>query len=238
MNKKFQALSLVCSVAIWATVGNASAAGTATFGITGVITPNSCDITLGGGGIANYGTHLKTAVQNFATSTGAGGVPVYVLSSIGAGTISGASPTIPVAIVCSAPTKAELSFVDNNSAQRFGGDALAYGVADGTSSVPVGSYLVGFANASLDGVTAAGYLTAPNGSTAWSTTGPTGQSASFVAPGYTVGFIKAVANTTPDTFTNMSGNLYTQLFVSKNYVDAATNTIQLNGTGTVTLVYL
>ncbi|WP_081084327.1 DUF1120 domain-containing protein [Burkholderia territorii] len=227
MKSKLNVLSLACATAMLMAMGGAHAAGSATFGVTGIITPNSCNVSLAGGGINDYGTKLKTAVQGLPLVNG-------VAYSLGV-------KTLTATVSCSAPTKVEIQFVDNNSADRFnlgdGLDVIRYGVADGTLSTPVGGYNAGFTNVILDGAAAAGALLAPNGTAAWSSTGPAGTGTLTASPGYTMGFIKTAGNTVPDAFTLMTGTWNTSLFVSKAYVDASTNTIQLNGTGTMTLVY-
>jgi len=234
MKSKLNAMSLACAAAMLMAMGSAHAAESAGFGVTGTITPNACDITLGGGGLANYGTLLKTAVQALPVVTGTN--PAYNLGDA----------TIPITVNCNGvATKAELAFVDNKSAQRLAidaTDARRFGVSDGTGTTAIGAYGVRFANfPTLDGTAAAGLLFTPNGSTSgsatWTATNITGTT-NHLVPGYTTGFVKSVSNTTPDSFTVLSGNLTTALNVSKAYVDASANGIQITGSGTVTVVYL
>ncbi|WP_081081037.1 DUF1120 domain-containing protein [Burkholderia territorii] len=218
---------LVSAIALIAASG-AHAAGSAGFGIGGTITPGACAITLSGSGIANYGSLTQQTVQSYGQVGGA-----YVLGA----------QNVAVSVTCTAPSRVELSFVDNKSSAVAGigdgFDSTRYGVTDGTGTSGIGAYNISFSGMQADGVAVGGYLSAPNGTTTWSNTvGSTGLPASYSAPGYTSGFVKTVGTVVPDTMTTLAGNLTFYTFITKSYVDAATNAITLDGSGTVTLVYL
>ncbi|WP_196766894.1 DUF1120 domain-containing protein [Burkholderia territorii] len=229
MNKKLVMAGVISAVV---SSGVLAQAASANFGVTGTINPGACGISLPtGGGVADYGTLSTATVRGYTVYNG-GGTPAYVFGN----------KFIPITVTCSAPTRAELSFVDNKSGQRLSldqYDADRYGVSDGVGGVvAIGAYTLFLSSTLLDGVAAAGYLTAPTGTTAWSSTAIGGVPASVAAPGYAVGFIKTAGNIAPDTFTTMSGNLGVTLYVDQAYVNSATNVISLQGSGTVTLQYL
>ena len=211
---------------------NANAqSASAPFGVTGTITPGACSVTLTGGQI-NLGTLSAATVKGYplgGTSSG-----VYQIPPV----------NTPISITCGAPTKVEVSFVDNRPGKTFlvdGSDPVRFGMVDGAGTTGIGSYQLRFLTASttIDNVAVGQYLSAPNGTTTWSTTtAGTAVPSNFGAPGYMVGFAKVAGATTPDSFTTLTGTLEFKSFVSVNYVNNATTAIALNGSGTLTLVYL
>lgn len=228
MNKK------LVMAGVFATVisSGAFAQASANFTLTGTINPNACNISLGSGGF-NFGSLPKATVQGYTTFLNTYNFP--------------APQAVPLTVDCGgASTKVELQFVDNKSGQRLAidsADPIRYGVSDTAGgTVAIGAYAVTLNTTSgllIDGVAPAGALAAPNGTTTWSTATAGGQAASlYAAPGYTVGFIKTVGNTVPDSFALLTGTISAGLNVSQAYVNSATNTIQLYGSGTITLVYL
>ena len=211
---------------LMASAFGAQAAGSAPFGVTGTITPAACDVTLTGG-IVNLGTISTVAVRAssvyFATT--------YQLASI----------VVPINITCSAATRVEVAFIDNKSASNFAinaNDAQRFGIADGSGTTAIGGYQVGFVNTTIDSVAVAQFLSATTGTTAYfAATIPT-VPAMWAAPGRTNAFSKTGGATTPDSLTTLTGNLTFAIFLSKSYVDSATNSITPNGSGTLSLVYL
>lgn len=215
---------LIASAMLVSVVG-ANAIG---FGVSGVINPSSCTITLSGSGLADYGTLIAATVKGYTQTFPS----LYDL---------GDKP-LNYNVACSAPTKVAFSFIDAQAGKVMTGDsndASRYGLVNGsTGTTTIGHYELIVNTAALDGVAANASLTTVNGGSAWSLSGPTGRAANFAAPGYTVGFIKAAGTATPDAATTIAGVMNFRTRVSKALVDAATTPITLNGAGTLSLVYL
>ena len=208
-------------------MGTAHAAETANFSVSGTISPPACEIALGNGGEAAYGAQTYSAVSAMANSA-----TTYLL---------GTRP-VSITVSCPVPRVVELAMVDNKPGQVLAQDAfdsMRYGLADGTGTVPIGHYQVQLEDVTVDGVTPPVTLAAPTGTTAWSGATAGGLSAAvYAAPGYAVGFAKTVGALVPEALTTIGGNLNFVTTVSKPYVDSATNSIELKGSGTINLQYL
>ncbi|KAF3999264.1 hypothetical protein [Glaciimonas immobilis] len=210
--------------ALLATIINANASSSA-FGLTGTITPEACNVTLTGGTV-NLGSISTSVVKGYGTLGTSYSMPNVL---------------VPISIICSAPTKVEVSFVDNKVGKVFAldaHDAIRYGIVDGAGTTAIGTYQTSFTSTVIDNVAVGQFLNAPNNTTTWTATGPTGLPASFGAQGYTIGFAKLAGATTPDSFTTLAGNLTFSTFISGVYVKSATAAITPTGSGTLTLVYL
>lgn len=205
-------------------------AQSANFGLTGIITTAACTIAMTtNGGIADYGTMASGTVKALTVYAGKS----YLFHST----------NIAYNVGCTAPTKIDLLFADTKTGATFpldGSDLNRYGITDGQGTVGIGAYAVRLTGTLIDGATPAGYLMQPrtNTAVAWANTGPTALTAENSAPGYATGFRKTIADTMPAALTTLSGTLEITPFLSKVYVDAATNSITMNGAGTVTLQYL
>ena len=219
MFKKIAATTLLMASAF-----GAHAAGSAPFGVTGTITPAACDVTLTGG-VVNLGTISTVAVRaNGLAGTG------YALPPV----------NIPINITCSAATRVEIAFIDNKPGQIIsvnGGDVIRFGMGDGAGTTAIGSFQMAFTAVTIDSVAVGQFLNAPNGTTTWATTA-SGQAVNLASPGHTTAFSKTAGATTPDSFTTLVGNLQFGMFLSKAYIDSATNSVTPNGSGTLSLVYL
>ena len=226
---------LAIAGALLATFAGAHAQS-APFGVSGTVSPGPCNVVLTGGGIVDTGTvTLATAktyrqVTNTTTAVALYGFP---------------DRTIPITITCSAPTKVAVSFVDNKPAQRFSfnsGDGALYGLSDGlTGTAAIGFYSVAFNAITMDNTPVGQFLTAANGlTTTFSTTQPAslGVGPNSAVPGRTTGFAKTAGAAAPESFLSLTGGLTIQTYVSRDFIDKATNTVTPSGSGTLTLVYL
>lgn len=213
------------AAAMLAAVAGAQAQS-ANFGVTGTITPAACGITLSGGGVADYGALQTPTVKAYPVVKSH-----YVFGS----------KVVAYSVTCSAATPLQMAFIDNKAAQKTALDANdpgRYGIGDGTTTTAIGSYEVVFTSAVVDGTAAAGYLSAPTGTTTWTNTASGTFASNVASPGRAVGFKKLTADTAPTQLTTVAGNLSFNTYVLKSYVDASTAAITLNGSGTVTLQYL
>ena len=215
---------LIITGLLLASTLNVQAAVSASFGVSGTITPGACSLTLTGG-VINLGAISTTAVKAYPTN----GRSAYAVPEM----------LVPFAITCPSLTNVQMSFIDNKSGKKIvlndGYDEARYGMVDGTGVNAIGAYQVSFTNLVLDGVGAKVY-SAPNNTTKWSAA--TGIRTNFSAPGYTNGFGKTLVATAPNSFKSLAGNLRFEVFLSNSYIDAATANITPNGSGTVALVYL
>ena len=217
--------SIFC-VALLGFVVGANAAGSASFGVTGTITPSPCVLTINGGGNANFGDKTTLQAQQLGGSS-----TVYDFGGV----------DMPLSVMCGHPTKVVMSFIDNLAGKNFPMDAndpIRFGVVHNTDTTAIGAYQIDLANLKVDNATPAGFFTAANGSTAWSKNGPTGLPSNYAAPGWQVGFAKTSRAITPDSLTNIAGTINLHMWVSKQYVDESKDLTTLKGAGTVVLSYL
>lgn len=223
MELKIMFKKVLIATTLLAAVVNANASSSA-FGVAGTITPEACNVTMTGGTI-NLGSISTSLVKTYSTILGTYQFPTVLA---------------PISITCSAPTKVEISFVDNKAGKRFAMDAndsARYGMVDGAGTTGIGAYNTQFINTTIDTVAVGQYLNAVNNTTTWSASGPVG-APNVAAPGYTVGFAKLAGATTPDSFTMLSGSLQFTFWVSSAYINAATAAVSPSGSGTLTLVYI
>ncbi|KAF3999261.1 DUF1120 domain-containing protein [Glaciimonas immobilis] len=207
-----------------ATVINANASSSA-FGVTGTIAPDACNVALTGGAV-NLGSISTSLIKTYAVVGTSYAMPNVL---------------VPISIICSAPTKVEVSFVDNKPGKTFAldaNDAIRYGMVDGAGTAAIGSFQISFVNTVIDTVAVGQFLNAPNNTTSWTGTGPNNLPAYYAAPGYTIGFAKLAGATTPDSFTTLAGSLIMTSYISTAYVKGATSAITPSGSGTLTLVYI
>ena len=198
----------------------------APFGVTGTITPGACSVALTGG-VVNLGTLSAATVKAYGQASG-----VYHFPGV----------NLPISITCGAPTKVEASFIDNHTSDKYvldQNDVVRFGIVDGAGTKGIGFYTMIFSNTTIDNVAVGQFLNAPNGTANWTSTVPgTGVPAIYASHNNTIGFSKTAGATTPDSFTTLTGTLSFQSYASINYVNNATTAIALNGSGTLTLVYL
>lgn len=222
--------ALIASAMLVAAVG--AQAQSAGLSLTGTITPASCTLILGSGGVADYGTSTAVTVRALATVAG-----TNVHYNMG-------TKTFTWTVACTAATPLQLAFTDNKAGKVLAmdsADSIRYGLVDGASgTTSIGSYTVDFTSAAattVDGVAALGFLNAPTGTTAWAS--PYNSTVGTAQPGRAVGFKGfSTTQTSPSQMTNASGTMTVSTSLGKAYADAAFTAITLNGSGTITLQYL
>lgn len=214
--------AILVSAMLLATAG--AQAQSAGFSVTGVVTPPTCTLTLGGGNsVIDFGSLTKTTVKSYNVSA-----TDYVMPL----------KSMTFNITCSAAVRAELAFADNYAGKILSAnapDSSLWGMVDGTGTTGIGAYYFGLSAITLDGsAPVVGYVTAPTGTNTWAPDTNNG----YVEPGFAMGFIKDAGQTVPQQFTTASGSLTAMSFLNKPYVDAAASTINIKGGGTITLQYL
>jgi hypothetical protein len=216
--------------AIFSGAALAAQAQSVGFSVVGTISPSSCTLSLGHGGVNDFG-NLSKASLPFSTAHGAY-TPV--------------SPAVmPLSVVCPAPTKFALAFTDNRD-----------GTAIRTPEVPeerhfgLGTYNgknIGnvrfYAGRFQIKKTAEGARQSPG---RWlETTGVAGSNSSwsgtssvYFPKGKSIVFTASATATAPDALTEIYGEVSVGVNLDKSLVDAATSDIRLDGSGTVTLILL
>lgn len=206
-------------------VVSANSAGSASFGVTGTITPSPCVMTLNSGN-ANFGDRTSLQIKEMT-----GTAELYDFGNV----------SIPLSVMCGHPTKVVMSFADNLAGKNFPLDAndnIRFGIVDNNGTAGIGTYQIDLAGLTIDGVAPAVFLTAINGSPTWSKSGPTALPSSYAAPGWQVGFAKKVGAVSPDSLSNIGGTINLHMWISKKYVENSKNMTAMKGSGTVTLSYL
>lgn len=215
---------ILSTAAMLAAITNAHAASTVPFGLTGTVTPAPCDVVLTIGS-----ADLSASNASVRARPGRGG------------TFMPQSTTLPITIKCSTGIKVAMQFVDNFSGKNVKidtDDIIRFGVVDGNGTTAIGAYDIQLTGVNLDNTPVGQFLTALNNTTSWTALGPTGKSASYAAPGYSVTFAKAAGATAPDSFMNFVGNLTVQAYLSAAYINNTNSSVIPNGSGTLAMVYL
>jgi len=216
---------LIASAVLVAAAGAHAQASSATFDMTGTVTPASCDITLTGGNVADYGVNESANLRK--STLGGTTNQHYVLIS----------KSIPWTVSCTAATPLQLVFTDAKAGKALpfdtATDSYRFGLVDGTGTAAIGSFTVALTGVTIDGASAAGLLLGTAGLNSWNAT-----NAGFAAPGKANGFIKTAGLTAPSTLTIVKGSADVVASLGKTYVDGSVSTITLNGGATITLQYL
>jgi len=233
MSRKF----LIGSILVMgATAAGAQSLGTASLGVTGTIRPSTCSVTLGNGGIADYGIMGSATVK--AWSVAADPIRYY----------DAAFKPVPMMINCPAPTKFALSFVDNRAGtvdttvniHYFG--LGTHTIAGGTTK-NIGLYYINHQNLKVRNSLSAA-LNSPG--KLFVTTGVASPSSTFrpatgvetvgIIPADSLAFSATGAASAPEALVEVSGDLLFNIQPLKDTVDNATTDIVLSGSATLTLV--
>jgi hypothetical protein len=220
---------ILTAFAILATIAGAHAQS-AGFGLSGTIVPGACTIAFSSGGVHALGSMSTTYVKSLSSGATTSG-PAYIFPD----------SSINMTVTCSAATKIALSFVDNRAATKMltdpSTDPFSYGIASSTPGQALGRYALDSSAVTINGGTSpAARMIVANGSTAFAAA--TGSHLTRFYPGYTYGYGTSSSSTTPDAITSIEGALILRVNLSKTIVDAATQAITIDGSGTATLVYL
>lgn len=222
------------------TVGaSAQAATTAELRITGRITPPACSIVLDGNGVVDFGS------QGFNTLAADG--------------TRFAERTVGVNITCEGPARVGLQVVDNRASSKVTkaslaatawassaaalGDRYVYGLgttANGNGGqANIGGVMFGFQGGvvTADG-TANSHVIYSADRNSWQFDAI---ARAYMTPDMTYSFVRGAAtatNATPATVTTVTGNLTVVPTINRNSALPAGQLIELDGSATLTLVYL
>lgn len=210
-------------------------AQSATFSITGRIVPAPCTITLGNGGLNDWGNLTRGD-----------------LVSMGAAYTMPNTKQMTLAVNCPNPTKLSLSVTDNRAATVTGGHPLhptlgadklfGLGTQNGSG---IGAAVLNIDQLQIK-TSIAGTATNPatrlvtNGvatsSSTWASA--TSYDARNFSTSKSITFSDTANATTPGALTDILGPVSVGVFLDKSLVDNATSDIVLDGSGTVTLTIL
>lgn len=230
-------LLIVLGATAAVTVGaSVLAATSAELRVTGSITPPPCSIVLDGDGNLNFGS------QAFSTLAADG--------------TRFAERTIGVNITCEGPARVGLRVVDNRASSKVAkaslaatawpnnattlGDQYVYGLgttANGTANI--GGVMFGFQGGvvTTDG-TANSHVIYSADRSSWQFD-PIARA--YMTPDMTYAFVRGAAttdNSTPTTITTVRGNLVVVPTINRNSALPAGHIIELDGSATLTLMYL
>ncbi len=220
---------IIASASLIAVAGAQAQSSTLTIG--GTVNAPSCVVTLTGGGAIDYGTTPITVVKTYSKSNGGYRLPAR---------------SVDYSLDCDVPIAAHLAFSDKYAGKAYTGTTMyadaRFGVVNNADqTVGVFSILNSFSSMQVDNVAAVGALSAPVGTSTWSTTaGAAGlMSASGVAvPGYAIGFIKLAGQTVPQAISKVSGTYTIAMYLDPTIVDSATSLVTFKAGATVTVQYL
>jgi len=209
--------------------------------VSGRVTPGACSLTLGGGGMANFGVLSSGLVKTYQFASD----PERYVSP------DSEKKTLPLAVSCDSPTKMALSFTDNRVSSVSGfPDTIRWGlgtyVYPGGVEAKIGSYNIHYLTNIFVKATTASAAAVPGGalftdgaatsSSSW--VGPVSHENAYIPAGKSMAFIFSPGTSTPDRMTEIKMDLKIQLELLRTVVDSATTDIILDGSGTVTLVII
>lgn len=218
--------------------GTAQAATTAELKVTGRITPPSCDLTLDGNGVLNFGDRSFNSLNVDGTK--------LVEKAIG------------IQVTCDGATRVGLHVVDNRAGHKLLKSALnanawassstlitddfIYGLGTVTSlndtQVPIGGYMFGFKDADVMVNSAKGYVIYSSDKRAWKSEVP---QRNYMSSNLTYSFVLGSpggTNATPTPLTSMNGSLTVTPTINRATELPTTAAIPLDGSATISLVYL
>jgi type 1 fimbria pilin len=210
-------------------------AQSATFAISARITPAPCTITVGNGGLNDWGNLTREALVSRGT--------IYTLPT---------NKLMMLSVNCPSPTKLSLSVTDNRAATALAAHPLdptlradmLFGLGTQNGS------RIGAATLNIDrlqiktssagaGIPLLKTFVTNGVATSPSTWAPaTSSDERYFATSKSITFADTVNATTPAALTDIFGPVLVQAFLDKSLVDSATSDIVLDGSGTITLTIL
>jgi type 1 fimbria pilin len=234
--------SLIASAMLAATslmAASAHAATSAELKISGKITPPSCDLTLDGNGVVDFGTTAFNTLNVDGTK-----LP---------------EKTVALNITCEGQTRVGLAVVDNRASSKVNkaslnsnawGSSLAaindnfiYGLGMATgfdeTPVPIGGVMIGLKDgvATVDGTANSSVIFSVD--KGYWVSGSTVRQ--YLSPIYTYSFVKgefSTSNATPVPLTSVSSNLWVVPTINRSALLPTDDVIDLDGSATISLVYL
>ncbi|WP_059501752.1 MULTISPECIES: DUF1120 domain-containing protein [unclassified Burkholderia] len=254
LNKKFTLLAAISLLASASTAFAASSgtpvasSATGTLAVTGALVPGTCNVTLQGGGKADYGT-ISSASLNASSTTG---------------TALPTSAPIPMTVSCSAPTQIAFRILDNRAASltsiKSGSNVtlqlnsgtvakcasscpgyLAYGLGtvSSTNNTAVGVYSITADTFAVDGT--AGAAAATYGADSKGSFGPYSHATAVQAYSQPSGYwtwVSSVTATAPVMGQVFTTNLYVTPTINNTSALPLNTNIKLDGNATVTIFYI
>jgi len=234
--------TLIASAMLAATsliAASAQAATSAELKITGKITPPSCDLTLDGNGVVDFGSTafntLNVDGTKLAEKTVALNITCEGLTRVGLAVVDNRAS--------SKVTKASLNSAAWGSAATTVNDTFIYGLgmAAGVDEtpVPIGGVMIGFKSgvANVDASANSNVIYSSDKVT-WSSDATLRQ---YLSPTYTYSFVKGTygtGNVTPAPLTTVSGNLSVVPTITRSALLPTVDVIDFDGSATISLVYL
>ena len=207
--------------------------------ITGKITPPSCDLTLDGNGVVDYGSTdfnmLNVDGTKLAEKTVALNITCEGLTRVGLAVVCRRAP--------SKVTKASPNSAAWGSAATSVNDTFIYGqgVAVGIDEtpVPMGAVMLGFKSgvATVDTIANSNVIYSAD-EVSWAHDATLRQ---YLSPKHTYSFAKGTAsmsNATPVPLTIVSGNLSVVPTITRSALLPTNDVIDFDGSATTSLVYL
>jgi type 1 fimbria pilin len=216
---------------------SAQAAPTADLTIIGRITPPSCNLELAGGGILNFGEHAFNSLAHDGTKLD--------------------SKTIGLNITCNGKTRVGLHVVDNRASSKvlkaslninaWGsnnatiGDPFIFGLGSvagpDDTQIPIGGYMFGFKEGDVQADDSKATVLFSADKRAWSAEAIQRQ---FISPNYTYAFFLGSpgAGATPAAIASVAGSLTVTPTINRAAALPTSTAIDLNGSATISLVYL
>lgn len=216
---------------------SAQAAPTADLTITGRITPPSCDLSLDGEGKLHFGEHAFNSLAYDGTKLD--------------------SKTIGLNITCNGKTRVGLHVVDNRASSKVLKSSLnvnAWGSVNSTitdafifglgavagpddAQIPIGGYMFGFKEGDVQADKTKATVLYSADKRTWAAEAIQRQ---FISPNFTYAFFLGSpgAGATPAAVESVSGLLTVTPTINRAAALPTTTAIDLNGSATISLVYL
>ncbi|CAB3651382.1 hypothetical protein AKG08_25765 [Achromobacter piechaudii] len=216
---------------------SAQAATSAELKVTGRITPPSCDLSLDGNGVLNFGDRAFNSLNGDGTKL--------------------TEKPIGLSITCEGSTRVGLHVVDNRASSKvlkaslnanaWGStnalitDAFIFGLGSvagaNDTQIPIGGYMFGFKEGDVQVNGTKAIVLYSTDKRSWSAEAITRQ---FISPNYTYSFLLGTpgANSTPTPVTTVNGSLTVTPTINRASELPTTAAIPLDGSATISLVYL
>ncbi len=209
----------IAALAVLASASLAASAQSVNFTVTGQVVPAACALSMAGGNAFAFGAHSTNTLSGYPVST-LYGTPHAVLPATSSKFLN---------IACDAPSKVKLTAVDNNSASSVGLGYFGLGLIGAQN---IGGFALAWNSVTVDGTPQASGLHSDDSGVTWTRAGfPLAW-----IPGREVSPITTAASVLPDAFTTASLEIAGRAFVNKTL--PMTSTVNLSGSGTITLTYL
>lgn len=216
----------------------AQAATSAELKVTGRITPPSCDLTLDGNGLLDFGERAFNTLNLDGTKL--------------------TEKTINLQVTCDGATRIGLHVVDNRASSKvlkaalnanaWGNanavitDDFIYGLGSvtgaGDTQVPIGGYMFGFKDADVTANGSKGYVVYSADKRNWKFDVP---QRNYLSPNFTYSFVigaPSATNYTPIAISALTGSLTVVPTINRSGDLPTSSAISFDGSATISLIYL